>query len=117
MAYVQDRLVHDGGSHLMELPDCLDPFFDAKLLPRFPPLAGFSSQLVFTTFCLNNFGLNQGKDMELAYAAASAHNKMMTDFCAVDERFLATAIIPLEVFEGSAALKREAIAVGGNERR
>src|SRR3972149_4422591 len=126
MAYVQDRLVHDADSHLMELPDCLDPFFDAKLLARFHDLPiykkkagraetwarlralhgdapfraeaddnillrknyqamgsfikedrpraldllGFSSQLVFTTFCLNNFGLNQGKDMELAYAAA-----------------------------------------------
>ncbi len=168
MAYAQDRLIHDADSHLMELPDCLDPFFDKKLLQRFHdnpvvkkktwrpeasarmraqqadaqfrasaeenillrknyqaqgafikedrPKAldalGFASQLVFTTFCLNNFGLNQGKDMELAYAAASAHNKMMTDFCSIDKRFLGTAIIPLEDFERSAALTKEAIELG-----
>jgi predicted TIM-barrel fold metal-dependent hydrolase len=168
MSYVQDRLVHDADSHLMELPDCLDPFFDPKLLARFHDLPayqkknwrpeasqrlraqqadaefrasaeenillrknyqaqgafikedrpkaldtlGFASQLVFTTFCLNNFGLNQGKDMDLAYAAAQAHNRMMMDFCAVDKRFLGTAIIPLEDFERAKRLTKEAIDLG-----
>ena len=73
---------------------------------------GFASQLVFTTFCLNNFGLNQGRDMDIAYAAAQAHNRMMTDFCAIDKRFLATAIIPLEDFERAEALTKEAIKLG-----
>ena len=47
---------------------------------------GFASQLVFTTWCLGNFGLDQGDDMELCYAVADAHNRMMTDFCKVDRR-------------------------------
>ena len=124
MSYVNDRLVHDADSHLMELDDCLDPYFDKRLLARFHALPayravlarglrpgrspqahadpefragvaanlllrknyeahgaflradrpqaldllGFASQLVFTTFCLGNFGLDQGDDMELCYA-------------------------------------------------
>jgi hypothetical protein len=29
--------------------------------------------------------------MELCYAAADAHNRMMTDFCNIDRRLLAVA--------------------------
>ncbi|MFC3080530.1 amidohydrolase family protein [Phenylobacterium terrae] len=168
MPYVQDRLVHDADSHLMELPDVLDPYFEKRLLaryhalpiyrhklgkagwtdkvreqqadpefragadenillrknyqalgaftpddrPRALDLLGFASQLVFTTFCLNNFGLDQSEDLELAYAAASAHNRMMTDFCKVDRRLLPTGYVPLEDFELAAKTAREAIALG-----
>ncbi|HWE99098.1 MAG TPA: amidohydrolase family protein [Caulobacteraceae bacterium] len=168
MAYVQDRLVHDADSHLMELHDCLDPYFDRRMLAAFHALAsyrhkqgdgrlalsarrrqddpsfraeadenillrknyeaigafrredrshaldllGFASQLVFTTFCLGNFGLDESGPVELAYAAASAHNRMMTDFCAVDRRLLATAYIPLVDFDRAAATAREAIELG-----
>lgn len=168
MPYAQDRIIHDADSHLMELPDCLDPYFDPKLIGRFHALPyfqkkveraswadkvraeqadpafragadenillrknyqalgaflpedrprtldllGFASQLVFTTFCLNNFGLEQSDDDELAYAAATAHNRMMTDFCKVDRRLLATGYIPLENFERSIACAKEAIALG-----
>ena len=168
MAYVNGRLVHDADSHLMELQDCLDPYFEKRLLARFHAhpgyqsrtskakrpgqsaqdhaepqfragvdanillrknyeahgsflrtdrphavdLLGFASQLVFTTFCLGNFGLDQGDDMELCYAAASAHNRMMTDFCAIDARLLATAYVPMEDFERSFAVAREAIGLG-----
>jgi predicted TIM-barrel fold metal-dependent hydrolase len=73
---------------------------------------GFASQLVFTTFCLGNFGLDQGDDLELCYGAARAHNRMMTDFCSVDRRLLATAYVPLEDFELAAACAREAIGLG-----
>ena len=31
----------------------------------------------------------------VVYAAASAHNRMMTDFCSVDRRLLATCYVPL----------------------
>ena len=128
MPYVENQIVHDADSHLMELPDCLDAYFDPKrrgdyhalasfqhklgkagwadqararqrdeafrgdgdqniLLrknyeamgaferadrPHALDLLGFASQLVFTTFCLGNFGLDQGKDADLAYAAATA---------------------------------------------
>jgi len=73
--------------------------FIAADRPHALDLLGFASQLVFTTFCLGNFGLDQGEDMALCYAAAEAHNRMMADFCAVDRRLLATAYVPLEDFE------------------
>ena len=80
--------------------------------PKAVDLFGFASQLVFTTFCLGNFGLDEGGDVELCYAAASAHNRMMTDFCSVDRRLLATAYVPLVDFERAAATARQAIELG-----
>ncbi len=80
--------------------------------PRALDLLGFSSQLVFTTFCLNNFGLDQSEDLELAYAAASAHNRMITDFCAVDRRLLPVCYVPLEDFALAERAAREAIELG-----
>jgi predicted TIM-barrel fold metal-dependent hydrolase len=168
MAYVNDRIVHDADSHLMELPDCLDPWFDPKRIEAFHDLPiyrkklgpagwaeaarrrqedpafrtgaaenillrknqealgaflrddrpaaidllGFASQLVFTTFCLGNFGLDQGGDMDLCYAAAQAHNRMMTDFCQVDRRLLATAYVPLADFARAKDAAGEVIALG-----
>lgn len=168
MAYIEGRLVHDADSHLMELSDCLDPWFESRLLARFRDLdavgvkvgdgeweekartiqadtgfrddvddnimlrknyeahgaflqedrpraldlIGVASQLVFTTYCLGNFGLDQGNDMELCYGAASAHNRMMTDFCTVDKRLLATAYVPLEDFDRARAITKEAIELG-----
>ena len=168
MPYVEGRIIHDADSHLMELGDCLDPYFDPKLIERYHALPiyrhkigdgrwaekaraqhqdpefragdeanillrknyqalgsfrradrptavdylGFASQLVFTTFCLGNFQLEYGDDVELAYAAATAHNRMMTDFCAVDRRLLATGYVPLMDFERSAAAAKEAIELG-----
>ena len=73
---------------------------------------GFASQLVFTTYCLGNFGLDQGSDMALCYGAAQAHNRMMSTFCAVDPRLLATAYVPLEDIGLAASAAREAIALG-----
>ena len=168
MTYAQGRLIHDADSHLMELDDCLDPYFDNTLLARFHAspgyraalarklrpgrsreahadpafraevdanlmlrknyeahgafipadrphaldLMGFASQLVFTTFCLGNFGLDAADDLPLAYAAAQAHNRMMTDFCGVDRRLLATAYVPLEDFDLAAHGAAEAIKLG-----
>ncbi|MCA8898697.1 MAG: amidohydrolase family protein [Hyphomonas sp.] len=169
MSYANGRLIHDADSHLMEPVDCLDPYFDKRLLARFRSLPfmeklraewdepinarlaqhgnaafradagdnillrknyeahgawmrddrpealdllGFASQLVFTTRCLGNFGLDQGDDMELCYAAADAHNRMMTDFCSVDRRLLAVAYVPLEDFERSLATAKLAVALG-----
>ena len=73
---------------------------------------GFASQLVFTTWCLGNFGLDQGDDMELCYAVADAHNRMMTDFCKVDRRLLPTAQIPIEDIPRAAACAKMAIDLG-----
>lgn len=168
MPYIESHLVHDADSHLMEMPDCLDPYFENRLLKRFhehPNLGvrvgnrvalndalerqrdesfragaadnimlrknyeaqgaflpqdrpaavdalGVASQLVFTTFCLGNFGFDQGDDMALCYGAAAAHNRMMTDFCAVDPRLLATAYVPLEDFDLAKQTARKAIELG-----
>ncbi len=168
MAYADARLIHDADSHLMELDDCLDAYFEPSLLARFHAapgyraalarnlrpgrsreahadaafragveanillrknyeahgafiaadrpraleLLGFASQLVFTTFCLGNFGLDQDDDVALCYAAASAHNRMLADFCAVDARLLATAYVPLEDFDRARACAHEAIEGG-----
>ncbi|MEM6999750.1 MAG: amidohydrolase family protein [Pseudomonadota bacterium] len=168
MPYIEGRTVHDADSHLMELSDCLNPYFESRLLKRFlehPNLGvrvgsqlaveeaqkrqadaafradaadnimlrknydaqgaflmedrpqavdniGVASQLVFTTFCLGNFGFDQTDDMELCYGAATAHNRMMTDFCAVDKRLLATAYIPLEDFARAEATAKAAIEMG-----
>lgn len=151
MAYVENRIIHDADSHLMELPDSLDRWFDPKFRAAYDALPklqqnprdagwvkkaraeqadpafragaeagillrknyealgaftredrpatldylGFASQLVFTTWALGNFGLDESGDMDLCYAAADAHNRMMTDFCSVDRRLLPTAYIPL----------------------
>ena len=167
MPYVENRVVHDADSHLMELTDCLDAFLDPKhraaydelpkvkawprdgklvrhanaqhddpafragsdaniLLrknyealgsfrkadrPRALDLLGFSSQMIFTTWCLGNFGLDDANP-ELAYATAQAHNRMMVDFCSVDRRFLATGYVPLSDFEHTIVTAQEAIALG-----
>jgi predicted TIM-barrel fold metal-dependent hydrolase len=168
LPYVENRIVHDADSHLMELGDCLDDFIEAKFKARYHDLAsyrhkvgdgalarraraiqadpafradedasillrknyealgafipadrpktvdllGFASQLVFTTFCLGNFGLDESGETDLAYATARAHNRMMTDFCKVDRRLLPTAYVPLVDFELAAQTAREAIGLG-----
>ena len=168
MPYVENRIVHDADSHLMELGDCLDPYIesafkaryhalesyrhkvgdgaldrrareiqadpgfradeDANLLlrknyqamgaflpedrPKALNLLGFASQLIFSTFCLGNFGLDESGQADLAYATARAHNRMMVDFCKVDRRLLPTAYVPLVDFEMTAQTAREAIALG-----
>ena len=168
MPYIENRLVHDADSHLMEMSDCLNPYFERSLLGRFlehPNLGvrvgnrlaveeaqkrqeddvfraaagenimlrknydaqgaflkndrpaavdhiGVASQLVFTTFCLGNFGFDQSGDTDLCYGAATAHNRMMTDFCSVDKRLLATAYIPLEDFDQAEKAARAAIKMG-----
>jgi hypothetical protein len=136
MPYVENQIIHDADSHLMELPDVLDPYLDRRQLaayralpkviayakggwaeeaiakhadpdfragdaenillrknqsalgaflradrPRAIDLLGFASQLVFTTYCLGNFGQDESGDLDLCYALATAHNRMMTDFC------------------------------------
>ena len=86
--------------------------FIAADRPHALDLLGFASQLVFTTFCLGNFGLDQGEDMALCYAAADAHNRMLAEFCRVDTRLLATAYVPLEDFELARATTAAALRGG-----
>ncbi|HEY2886178.1 MAG TPA: amidohydrolase family protein [Rhizomicrobium sp.] len=168
MPYVENRVVHDADSHLMEMPDGLDSYFDPKFRAAYDALPklqnnprdagwvkkaralhddpdfrsgadsnvllrknyeahgsfrredrprtldnlGFASQLIFTTWCLGNFGLDESGPVELAYAAAQAHNRMMVDFCSIDRRFLGTGYVPLVDFELAKKAAREAIDLG-----
>ena len=63
--------------------------------PRTLDALGFTSQLVFTSDALDNYGLETGENNALACEAARAHNRMMSDFCSVDKRLLATGYVPL----------------------
>jgi predicted TIM-barrel fold metal-dependent hydrolase len=166
MAYVENRIVHDADSHIMELPGTLEQYLEQRFLapfqsknratdhelewaaqardlqddpgfragdvdnfllrknhqalgsfrkedrPQLMDLMGFSSQLVFTTFALSNFGLEHNGESELALATAQAHNRMMTDFCAVDKRLLATGYVPLVDIEAAPGIAKRALELG-----
>jgi len=86
--------------------------FKASDRPRTLDYLGFASQLVFTTACLSNFGLEQMGEVGLAVEAARAHNRMMAEFCAVDRRLLATGYVPLIDRARAPAIAREAIELG-----
>ena len=139
MPYVENRIVHDADSHLMELDDCLDDYIEAPFRNRYHGLAsfkhkvgsrawarearrvqgdpafraeedanilsrknyqalgsflpadrpralnllGFASQLVFTTFCLGNFGLDE------ALAAAQLNHANRLPRSAVNRAYYA----------------------------
>jgi predicted TIM-barrel fold metal-dependent hydrolase len=80
--------------------------------PRALDLLGFTSQLVFTTNALSNYGLEHSGETALALATARAHNRMLTDFCSVDRRLLATGYVPLVSVADAPVIAREAIALG-----
>ena len=86
--------------------------FRAQDRPKALDHFGFASQLVFTTACLSNFGLEQLGEIDLALETARAHNRMMTEFCSVDRRLLATAYVPLVDRAQAPIIAREAIALG-----
>ncbi len=48
----------------------------------------------------------------LALAVARAHNQMMTEFCSVDERLLATGYVPLADIEKAPGIARQALDLG-----
>ena len=75
---------------------------------------GFASQLVFTTDALSNYNLETGETTELALAAARAHNRMMIDFCTVDQRLLPTAYVPLLDIEAAPRIAEEALKMGAS---
>jgi predicted TIM-barrel fold metal-dependent hydrolase len=86
--------------------------FRADDRPKTLDYLGFTSQLVFTTACLSNFGLEQKGEVELALETARAHNRMMTEFCAVDRRLLATGYVPLIDRARAPEIAREALRLG-----
>ena len=79
--------------------------------PKTLDLLGVTSQLVFTTAALGNFGLDE-KNPKLAQAAARAHNRMNSDFCSVDRRLLATGYVPLSDVGAALPIATEALKLG-----
>jgi len=79
--------------------------------PKTLDLLGVTSQLVFTTAALGNFGLDE-KNPKLAQAAARAHNRMNSDFCSVDRRLLATGYVPLSDVDAALPIANEALKLG-----
>lgn len=87
--------------------------FLAEDRPRALDLIGVRSQLVFNTF--HNARLHDWEhadDLDFAYGVARAHNRAMTAFCAVDERLLPTAYVPLADFARTRAIAEEARDAG-----
>ena len=80
--------------------------------PKMLDALGFTSQLVFTSDGLDNYGLESGKTNPLACEVARAHNRMMTDFCDVDKRLLATGYVPLVDLEEAPKIAAEALEMG-----
>ncbi len=88
--------------------------FIAEDRPRALDLMGVASQLVFNTFHnrrLRNW--EHGKDLDLAYGVARAHNRGMVEFCSVDTRLIPTLYVPPADFDRAAATADEALAMSG----
>ncbi len=87
--------------------------FIAEDRPRALDLLGFHSQLIFNTF-LNGrlYKLEHGDDLDLAYAAARAHNRGMLEFCSVDRRLLPTCYVPLADPRRAVETAEQALADG-----
>ena len=45
MTYAAGRVIHDADSHLMELGDCLDPYFEQRLLGRYHALPVYRAKI------------------------------------------------------------------------
>ncbi len=73
-------------------------------------LLGFTSQLVFSTFSLGLFAMSD--DLDLVYGGASAHNRMVTDFCGDDRRMIGVGFLPLNDPQRSLATLAEALELG-----
>jgi predicted TIM-barrel fold metal-dependent hydrolase len=87
--------------------------FIAADRPRALDLLGFSSQLIFNTFHNGRLhGLEHAGDVELAYAAARAHNRGMLEFCSVDPRLLPSLYVPLVDPDRATRATKDALAQG-----
>ena len=80
--------------------------------PKALDLLGFTSQLVFTTAALGNYGFEEAGERDLALASARAHNQMMIEFCSADRRLLPTGYVPLFDIDEAPKIAAEAIAMG-----
>ncbi|HEY7917650.1 MAG TPA: amidohydrolase family protein [Acidimicrobiales bacterium] len=87
--------------------------FIAEDRSRALDLLGFGSQLVFNTFHNGRLhDLEHSADLDLAYAAARAHNRGMLDFCSVDPRLLPSLYVPLVEPDRAVEATRRALSEG-----
>ena len=56
-------------------------------------LLGFERQVVFSSFCGGR--IFRAPDLDVAYAAAGAHNRAMAEFCDGEPRLMGVAMVPL----------------------
>lgn len=73
-------------------------------------LLGFRSQLVFSTFSVGLFAF--GDDLDVVYGGASAHNRMVAEFCAADARLVPVGFLPLNDPDRSLLALEEALELG-----
>ena len=64
-------------------------------------LLGFEKQVIFSSFCATK--IFTSPDVEARYAAASAHNRSVAEFCKPDSRLIGVAMSPID--EPNEALK------------
>jgi predicted TIM-barrel fold metal-dependent hydrolase len=76
-------------------------------------LLGFGSQLIFNTFHNSRlFDWEHADNLDLAYAAARAHNRGMLEFCSADPRLLPTCYVPLADPERTTRATADALSQG-----
>jgi predicted TIM-barrel fold metal-dependent hydrolase len=73
-------------------------------------LLGFNSQLVFSTFSVGLFAFSD--DLDVVYGGATAHNRMVGEFCAGDDRLVGVGFLPLNDAERSLVALEEALELG-----
>ena len=83
---------------------------DSSERSRALDLLGFESQLVFSTFSLGLFAF--ADDLDTVYGGASAHNRMMAEFCGADSRLIGVGFLPLNDPDRSLSSLAEALDLG-----
>ena len=73
-------------------------------------LLGFRSQLVFSTFSVGLFAFSD--DLDVVYGGATAHNRMVAEFCGADDRLVGVGFLPLNDAERSLVALEEALELG-----
>lgn len=73
-------------------------------------LLGFQRQVIFSSFCARLI-FDAASD-DIAYGAASAHNRAMAEFCDADPRLMGVAMVPLQDVARAVSEIDQAIASG-----
>jgi predicted TIM-barrel fold metal-dependent hydrolase len=83
---------------------------DTQVRSRVLDALGITAQLVFPTFCVEQFAFS--KNLDVLYGGAQALNRAMVAFCAPDERLKAVGYLPLNDPARAAEILEEAIQEG-----